>query len=96
MVEKKEKGSPPLELNLNSSLSTNWIDTINLGVRDDNLLLIRFLTNLPEGIFEQCRVMTSKEHLRKFIDLFCSSLDYYPTKNDNITQKPTERKKPCQ
>ena len=82
MAKEEEKGSPPLELKLNASLSTNWIDTINVRVRDDNLVLIRFLTNLPEGIFEQSRIMTSKEYLRKFIDLFCSSLDYYPTKNE--------------
>jgi len=86
MAKKEETGSTPLELNFNSSLSTNWIDTVNVGIRDDNLLLIRFLTNLPEGIFEQSRIMTSKEHLRKFIDLFCSSLDYYPTKNEKITK----------
>jgi hypothetical protein len=82
MAKKEEKSNPPLELNLNPRLSTIWIDTINLSIRDDNLLLIRFLTNLPEGIFEQSRLMTSKEHLKKFIDLFCSSLDYYPTKNE--------------
>ena len=94
MAKKEEKDSPPLELILNPGLSTNWIDTINIGVREDNLLLIRFLTNLPEGLFEQSRVMTSKEHLRKFIDLFCSSLDYYPTKNENITKKSSGCKKP--
>jgi hypothetical protein len=82
MGRKEEKSSPPLELNLNPSLSTNWIDTFNIGVRNDNLLLIRFLTNLPEGIFEQSRILTSKENLKKFVDLVCSSLDYYPTKNE--------------
>ncbi|WP_435548227.1 hypothetical protein [Desulfobacterium sp. N47] len=85
MAKKEEKGSPPLELNLNPSLRTNWIDTINISVREDNLVLIRFLTNLPEGIFEQSRIMTGKEPLRKFIDLFCSSLDYYPSKKKKIT-----------
>ncbi len=81
MSKKTEKSSPPLELHLNPNLSTSWIDTINIGVREDSLYLLRFLTNLPEGIFEQSRIMTSKEHLKKFIDALCSSLDYYPAKN---------------
>ncbi|MBF0378083.1 MAG: hypothetical protein HQK72_11445 [Desulfamplus sp.] len=80
-MDKQEKKHPPMELHLNSNLSTNWIDNINIGVRDDNLLLIRFLTNLPEGIFEQYRLMTSKEHLKHFIDILCSSIHYYPTNN---------------
>ena len=82
MAKKEEKSNPPLELNLNSNLSTNWVDSININVRQDDLVLVRFLTNLPEGIFEQSRLMTSKEHLKKFTDLFCSLLDYYPTKNE--------------
>jgi len=82
MAKKEEKSSPPVELKLNPRLSTNWVDTINIGVRGDEQVLVRFLTNLPEGIFEQSRLMTSKEHLKKFIDLFCSTLDYYPTKNE--------------
>jgi hypothetical protein len=82
MSKKEVTKEPSLALNLNPNLSTSWIDTINVGVREDNLLLIRFLTNLPEGIFEQSRVMTSKEHMKKFIDILCSSVDYYPTKDE--------------
>lgn len=84
MPKKEEKNVQPLELNLNPRLSTSWVDTINVGVREDNMFLLRFLTNLPEGIFEQSRVMTSKEHVIKFIDLLCSTLDYYPVKKEKI------------
>ena len=80
MAKKEEKSIQPRELNLNPNLSTNWVDTINIGIREDNMFLVRFLTNLPEGIFEQSRVMTSKEHMIKFVDLLCSTLDYYPEK----------------
>ena len=80
MAKKEEKITQPMELNLNPNLSTNWVDTINIGIREDNMFLVRFLTNLPEGIFEQSRVMTSKEHMIKFVDLLCSTLDYYPEK----------------
>jgi hypothetical protein len=80
MAKKEGKSTQPMELNFNLNLSTNWVDTINIGIREDNMFLVRFLTNLPEGIFEQSRVMTSKEHMMKFVDLFCSTLDYYPKK----------------
>jgi hypothetical protein len=81
MIEKKENDAQTA-LNMNTQLNTPWIDTINFAVREDNLCLLRFLTNLPEGIYEQSRIMISKETFIGFIDLFCSQIDYYPVKNE--------------
>lgn len=81
MIEKKEDNAQ-MALNMNPQLSTPWIDTIHFGVRQDNLCIIRFLTNLPEGVFEQSRIMISKETLINFVNMFCSNIDYYPVKNE--------------
>jgi len=67
-------------LKLNDGLSTNWIDMVTVDSRNDGNLLIRFLTILPEGASEQARLMTSKKHSEKIIDIFCSALDYHPVK----------------
>jgi hypothetical protein len=81
-VGMKPESHTDIELNLNQKLQPIWIDDFNLNIRADNLCLIRFLTSLPEGVFEQTRVMTSKNNLKKLIDLMCSLLQYYPSPRD--------------
>ena len=83
MAKKSTEIHKPIEIRLKSDLSPIWVDNINIGMRDDNITFIRFLTNLPEGMAEQVQIMTSKEHLKKFIDGLCSSVNYYPTKKEN-------------
>jgi hypothetical protein len=75
---KKEKKNEPIELTLNPKLSTFWIDSVNISIREDHLCLIRLLINLPEGVFEQSRMMITKENLKKTIDMLCFALDYDP------------------
>jgi len=67
---------------LNHSLNTTWVDTVEVGKRNDDLVFIRFLTNLPEGVFEQMRIITGEERLRDFVDKFCDVLDYYPREKE--------------
>lgn len=83
MGKKTAEIPKPIEIRLKSDLSPIWVDNINIGMRVDNITFIRFLTNLPEGIAEQVQIMTSKEHLKKFIDILCSSINYYPAKKEN-------------
>ncbi|MCK5680433.1 hypothetical protein KAI46_06435 [bacterium] len=64
----------------NHGLPNSWIDNFNLGVRDDGVCLLRFATSLPEGHFEQSRILTSKDKLKMFADLICNTLDYFPVK----------------
>ncbi|MBW1939514.1 MAG: hypothetical protein JRI67_12295 [Deltaproteobacteria bacterium] len=65
MTKKIDKENKPLEINLNTNLNSIWADNFTIDIREDNICLIRFLTGLPEGIFEQARIMTSKEDLKK-------------------------------
>lgn len=83
MEKKSAKIHKPIEIRLKSDLNPIWVDNINIGMREDNITFIRFLTNLPEGMAEQVQIMTSKEHLKKFIDVLCSSVNYYPTKKES-------------
>ena len=84
MAKKSAEIHKPIEIHLKSGLSPIWVDNINIGTREDNIIFIRFLTNLPEGMAEQVQIMTNKEHLKKFIDGLCSSVNYYPTKKENF------------
>ena len=78
-MAKQEKNETMIHLNDN--LSTPWADGMNIAVREDNILFIRFSTSLPEGIFEQARLFTSKDFAIKMADILCKSLDYYPVKD---------------
>ena len=86
MAKKSTEEHKPIEIRFKSDLSPIWVDNINIGMREDNISFIRFLTNLPEGMVEQTQIMTSKEHLKKFIDALCSSVNYYPIKKENTVK----------
>lgn len=80
MTKKKEAQDvqQAVELHLNPSLAPIWIDNINVGIREDNLLLIRFLANMPEGVIEQSKIMTSNDAVKRFINILCDAVNYYP------------------
>ncbi|NOY69125.1 MAG: hypothetical protein GXP53_06485 [Deltaproteobacteria bacterium] len=63
-----------------------WADNFQLGTREDGICMLRCLAVIPEGLVEQARIMTSRQHLVGLIDVLCSSLDYYPKKKK--TKKP--------
>jgi len=71
------------EIHLKQNLSPIWVDNINIGVREDGICFLRFMTRLPEGVVEQVQLMTSKEHIKKFIEVLSSSIKYTSTKNDS-------------
>ena len=87
MAKKSTEVSKPIEIRFKSDLNPIWVDNINIGMREDGISFIRFLTNLPEGIVEQVQIMTSKEHLKKFIDALCSLINYYPIKKNTVKSK---------
>lgn len=69
-----------VELHIDSSLRSIWVDNLHMAVREDGVCVIRLSTNLPEGIFEQLRFMTNKSQLEEFVEILCSTMNYYPTK----------------
>lgn len=74
----KNKPIKQLEVKYNESLPTIYCDSFELHKREDGMFLARFLTKVPEGIFEQSRVVLMKSDLNRIIDLFCRQADYYP------------------
>jgi len=53
--------------------------------------MLRFFTDLPEGKFEQSRIMTSKTQLKAFVDMLCLSMNYYPASKKNTTKTKTKK-----
>ena len=76
--EQKTDGDEPVELNFNPNISPVWIDNIDIGIREDDMCLLRLITQLPEGAFEQYKIMTNKPNLKDIINSLCSALKYYP------------------
>ena len=79
---KKADEEQPVELRLNSDISPVWIDGIEVGVRDDDICFLRLISELPEGAFEQYKIMTNRPNLKKIINSLCSALKYYPVADD--------------
>jgi hypothetical protein len=70
-----------IELNIDPSLRTIWVDNIHVAKRLDGISCVRLSTHLPEGIFEQMRFMTSEDHLKNFVNAICHNLNYFPDKD---------------
>jgi len=75
---KKEKATSPIEFNKNTNLPNIWIDSFNLATRNDDICMLRFFTHLPEGHFEQSRIITNRKNLEILVDKLCSTLKYSP------------------
>lgn len=75
---KKEKNIQPIVFNKNTNLPNIWIDSFTLAKRNDDICMLRFFTHLPEGHFEQSRIITSKQNLEILVDKLCSALKYSP------------------
>lgn len=84
MSKKKKKDDfieeDMFEIKLNPALQPLWIDYLDPSIRDDDIILVRLATSLPEGIYEQARIVTNKEKMTNYIKDICALLDYYPEK----------------
>jgi hypothetical protein len=67
-------------IHTNDNLQTLYVDNAEVHRRDDGMHFVRFLAGLPEGVFEQSRIIIDAEHLHKIIDAMCSNSNYYPEK----------------
>lgn len=79
-VKSETKKPEQARENLNPEISPIWVDNFQIAVREDHICMLRFLTNFPEGVYEQVKIMTGAANLKRFVDVLCSSLDYYPQK----------------
>jgi hypothetical protein len=93
-TKKAQKDQPEahqqIDAHLDPKLPPICVDNLNVAIREDGISLLRFLTTLPEGSYEQSKLITTTANLKNFIEALCSTLDYYPEKK---SQKPAAKKK---
>ena len=77
----------------NDNLQTLYVDGAEIRKRNDGMHFIRFTADLPEGKFEQFRIIIDEEHLRGILDIMCSVSNYYPEKPVK-PEKTKTREKP--
>jgi hypothetical protein len=83
----KDKKTVELELHVDTSIKNVWVDNLHMAVREDDVCVVRLSTYLPEGYFEQVRFMTNKNQLKDFIEILCSTINYYPDKNTSTNKE---------
>lgn len=86
MSDSKKIDKKILELMANQNLQNIWIDIVNVAIREDGVCILRFFSNLPEGAFEQSRVVTNIKTLKSLADVLCSNLNYYPSKKSSVVK----------
>jgi len=80
--EKKE-----IQVRLNPVLPTLFVDHLVITKRSDGGFFLRMIADLPEGWTEQAKLMIFGERLKKFADVICTTLDYYPSKPSKVNGK---------
>ncbi len=69
------------EIHKNPNLVTMAIDGIQAYNNNKSKTnLVRLISSLPEGAYEQSRFIVTDEHLKHFIDVLCRTIDYFPKK----------------
>lgn len=82
-----EVNKKTIEIQVNDTLPTVFVDNLNITTRGDGNHLVRLLTFLPEGLREQLRIMVPDQALRNMIDVLCSHTHYYPSKPEGSSEK---------
>lgn len=79
----------------NDSLATLFVDHIAVSRRNDDLFLISFSAELPKGLIEQARFMTTKAALFRMRDTCTRALDAIVlTPDNNQKRKPKKKTAP--
>ena len=78
MATRKEEQS--IQIKINDNLPILLVDNLTISTRSDGLHIVRFTTQLQEGIKEQARMMIPENSMKAMLDVLCSHCDYYPAK----------------
>lgn len=81
-----------LEIRINETLATVFVDNLMISTRTDGLNYLRFCTALPEGLKEEARMMIPMENLKRMIDILCNQCNYFPAKpkpKNETSNKPS-------
>jgi hypothetical protein len=74
-------------IHTSDNLQTLYVDGVTSNKREDGMYFIRFTTDIPEGTFEQFRIMTDEQHLHNILDVLCRYSNHYPEKSVKL-KKP--------
>ena len=88
---KEDKQNKEQIFNLNSRLPSLFVDDLRISLRNDNMACVNFFSDMPEGKFEQTRIVTRKERLLHFIDALCRHTGYYPAAEDGEDDKKKKK-----
>ena len=78
MAKKQAKKS--IKIKVNDNLPILLVDNLTISTRSDGLHIVRFTTQLQEGIKEQARMMIPENSMKAMLDVLCSHSNYYPAK----------------
>jgi len=87
-----KKGKDLSDFYRNDSLPVLHIDSAHISHREDNFVYMSFTSNLPNGDFEQARMMIRDDDLKDLIDGMCSVINYYPEKSGGKRSSPKNKK----
>ena len=62
----------------NENLPIVLVDQLAITSRTDGIHFVRFMTALPDGHREQCRIMIPDANLRRMLDVLCRHCNHYP------------------
>lgn len=74
------KKQTPETLFANPALQTLFSDRIMITRRNDDMVLFRFMSQVPEMHIEQARLVMTAEHARQVIDILTRLMEHYPQK----------------
>lgn len=60
------------------TIKSSWVDSFNIAVREDGVVMIRGFASLPEGHFEQMRFLTTRKNMEELVDILCGVMQYTP------------------
>ena len=89
----EEKKVKVAQVIVNPLLPVMHCDHVAITTRSDDLLFLRFCSLLPEGIFEQAKLMISANSLKSMIDVLCKVCKYYPTEPKEAEGKTTAKER---
>lgn len=83
----EEKKTKSTDILCNPKLPVLFVDNLNVGRRGDGVYLLRLLSELPEGLVEQGKIVITENRLKVMIDLICLQANYYPVKPKSDSKK---------
>lgn len=57
---------------------TSMTDTIKIGVRTNESILLQFLSDTPDFLFENHRTIIHREIAIQLVNLLCNATNHYP------------------